>query len=613
MPADTISNQINRISNNIELAYSALYDKGATMPVTNNSALLADTINTISTGGGGYQEVARYMIDANGSAVAQAGNIDGRFKGIVYIDSNAMRNALNGTGLSGEANFCNLTNAGNYALFSCFENCTNITGVNFSSITSVVGNNTYAYAFRNCSNITGVVDFSNLRTISGINSMNGMFQNCPNITGVNFCNLTDISGGAPMIFYMSGNSNNPMTLDFSSLVNAGMYRAFAYSHVGDVNFPVLTNLSISNAFEYADVNSASFPSLVDVREMRFCFQNSTIKSVYMDNVINAGTSMSNSATDMGLCNTFANCNYLTDVHMNSLTRVKGTSTTGMAPLSGTFQQCTNLTNLYLPNLNEFGFTNSAYLMCWRATNLTTITIGGGDEVMAEEGSLNFNGAYGNYSGFKCLMSAFSSTGITSANLNLENADTAIGSQAFYLALSSCPNMTYVMLNVRETSSQSFLQSFQNCQLLSNVDLSISSTDTRANIRSNTFVNMVSGCSNLAYSSIQLVGEDDLTPVLQDNAFAYAYANSGLSDMQIEVYGKAIGVGSPFTRFINGCNNAVISLVSFDTTVSGDIFANMLAGTDGCTITFNSAEQSTIEGWASYTANFGGTNVTVSFE
>lgn len=55
----SIASEITRISGNIADAYTALENKGATMPSTQNSDNLADTINTITTGGGGGQTVMR--------------------------------------------------------------------------------------------------------------------------------------------------------------------------------------------------------------------------------------------------------------------------------------------------------------------------------------------------------------------------------------------------------------------------------------------------------------------------------------------------------------------------------------------------------------------------
>ena len=53
----SIASEITRISGNIADAYTSLNAKGATMPATQNSANLADTIDTITTGGGSTQEI----------------------------------------------------------------------------------------------------------------------------------------------------------------------------------------------------------------------------------------------------------------------------------------------------------------------------------------------------------------------------------------------------------------------------------------------------------------------------------------------------------------------------------------------------------------------------
>lgn len=588
--ADTnIAYQIARIQGNINNAYSACLDKGATMPATNNSALLADTINTISTGGGGYQEVARYMIDANGAAIAQAGDIDGRFKGITSIANNAMRNAFNGTGLSGDANFCNCLTIGNWGLGDAFVNCPNITKVNFCNLSSI-----------------------------GRNSIRSSFYDDQNLEEVNFSSVITINGDNAMVsaFYNAGrNTVNGISLNFDSLQTTvqGMDSAFKSAKLAkEVNFPSLTNASgMTNAFQYTSgIETLNMSTLIEAEDMWGCFMSSyNLTNVYMNNVVNVG----GAGTGTGLFSAFANCPNLTTVNLESLVRVRYGSASGISGLVSTFSNCPSLTTLYLPNLINVGVRNGAYSMCLNSSNLTTITIGGGEEAQEEEGYLNFNGEEGNYAGQRCFYLAFAQTGISSAVFNLENADTEIGPSAFNMACSSCPNLTYVTLNVRETSSSAFQQTFQNCQGLSTIDLSITSTGTTANIASNTFVNMVNGCSNLSYSSIQFVGVDDEIPVLQDNALAYAFANSGLSDMQIEVFGTANSTGAPFTRMVNGCNNVLLSFYSFDATTSGDIFANVLAGTNGSTITFSLADQEVVETFASYNANFGGTNVTVSFE
>lgn len=66
----SIRSEITRINNNIAAAYSAAESKGATMPATENSANLADTIGSIPLGGVPVDEDSltpiEFGCDANG-------------------------------------------------------------------------------------------------------------------------------------------------------------------------------------------------------------------------------------------------------------------------------------------------------------------------------------------------------------------------------------------------------------------------------------------------------------------------------------------------------------------------------------------------------------------
>lgn len=67
----SIASEITRIQNNIADAYTAASGKGATMPATQNSANLASTIGTISTGGSSGEFLVR-VIDYDGSTIKEA-------------------------------------------------------------------------------------------------------------------------------------------------------------------------------------------------------------------------------------------------------------------------------------------------------------------------------------------------------------------------------------------------------------------------------------------------------------------------------------------------------------------------------------------------------------
>ena len=81
----SITSEIRRIQGNISDAYNSCAVKGATMPVVQNSAYLADTINSITGGGGGDTDgyvlgVGKYYIDNGVAKSPQAGDVSNAFK-----------------------------------------------------------------------------------------------------------------------------------------------------------------------------------------------------------------------------------------------------------------------------------------------------------------------------------------------------------------------------------------------------------------------------------------------------------------------------------------------------------------------------------------------------
>ena len=59
----TIASEITRINNNIAAAYTAANNKGASLPNTQNSANLAECINSISAGSGGNNSAAYIVLN----------------------------------------------------------------------------------------------------------------------------------------------------------------------------------------------------------------------------------------------------------------------------------------------------------------------------------------------------------------------------------------------------------------------------------------------------------------------------------------------------------------------------------------------------------------------
>ena len=283
----TIASEITRIKNNIASAYTACDNMGATMPVTQNSANLANCIDTIiaetptealtitpttsqqtftATGNiDGYTPVTLNAVTASVDSDITAGNIK---KGISilgvtgnYIGNTPVKYGAAVDSLLGDVNnngvlqiptwdtnltFTGVEDIASYALYYKFYNYTNIENVSFPSLTTVSGSSAMNYAFRGCTGITSV-DLSALTTVSGSNAMNYAFQGCTGITSVNLSSLTTLSGNNAM------NSAFQGTLGTTSLLTS-------------ISFPSLSVLTGTQALVYCfryrnGLQTVSFPAL----------------------------------------------------------------------------------------------------------------------------------------------------------------------------------------------------------------------------------------------------------------------------------------------------------------------------------------------------------------
>lgn len=308
----SITSEIQRIQGNISDAYNACATKNATMPVVQNSAYLADTINSITGGGGavlieknitangvynasddgadGYSSVnvsvasssifTRYTVNATGYAAPINSSGTDFFKNITEVSwfsgwvnpigtfTEAFKNCY---GLRGEANFCNLWQyfgLDRGVFRNAFENCYNLSGeVNFCRVHNV-SNDCFASAFKNCNHITGV-NFANLKTIDGSNgAFVNAFSNCTSLRNV-------VLGGP---FYTIGpgyTSSGKFANAFSNcvnLTNVSITMSYIYS---DYSFYQTFNNCGMNTFnfgiQYIEANYA----------LQYCFRNcSNLRSLY---------------------------------------------------------------------------------------------------------------------------------------------------------------------------------------------------------------------------------------------------------------------------------------------------------------------------------------------
>lgn len=218
----SIASEITRINNNIASAYSQCQSKGATMPATQNSDNLANTISTISGGGG-----------------ADLDNYFNRTIDFVSTSSSVWSNKLIkkvptltiASGITSlEYAFYNLGQSCETIVFEGLD-CSGITSLNhmlacassgarpvktfdLTNITNTTSVNDVSYLFANDYYLDTII---NLFPVSGTVNIRGIFDSCPSIKYVNLSNwhITNIpSSGARSAFY---NAYKITTLDISGM------------------------------------------------------------------------------------------------------------------------------------------------------------------------------------------------------------------------------------------------------------------------------------------------------------------------------------------------------------------------------------------------------------
>lgn len=370
----TISSEIQRIKNNIAGAYTACEEKGAALPAQQNSDNLPSCISaipsstptidsltvtpmttsqTITAGSGvdGYSPINVEAVTSSIDSNIVAGNIKknvtilgvtGSYEGsggigipravdsqgnygvptssfTFSLPSNAIRikeaalyAALEGSGVT-SVDLHSVQNIENLGLRGAFGNCSKLSSVDLSSLTTlsgsqamyatfrkcglrqislpmldtVSGSQAMSFTFSDCDYLTSV-DLSSLVTISGSQGLTSAFSNCTKLTSVDLSNLTTLSGIQAMDSIFWG-CTSLISLSFDSLTTVTGASALGYlceqcTNLTSVSFPELTALQANNVFRYAfdqctSLTSVSFPKLVNLRSYNgifsYAFQDCT--------------------------------------------------------------------------------------------------------------------------------------------------------------------------------------------------------------------------------------------------------------------------------------------------------------------------------------------------
>jgi len=304
----TIASEIQRIKTNIASAYTACDSKGATMPATQNSANLATTINSISGGSG-----VGITREISSSGVFQMPTQDFTFSlpsNATDIGTNAMYYTFyNCTGLTSVDLSSLTTVSGSYAMYNAFYNCTELTSVDLSSLTTVNGSNAMNVAFYNCTGLTSV-DLSSLTTVSGTYAMYSAFYNCTGLTSVDLSSLTTVSGTNAMynaFRFCTGLTSvlftNLETIGENS--SSANYAQFTYCFYGCTNLTSITFPKLEKIYCTGGMSS-NYGTFAN---------NNTVKKMYFPKLDTITYGSGASTTNQNACkNVFYNCSALTELH-----------------------------------------------------------------------------------------------------------------------------------------------------------------------------------------------------------------------------------------------------------------------------------------------------------
>ena len=392
----SIATAITNLQGKIANAYTAIQEKGGTLPQVQNAANLSATIADIPSGGAGSKwgmtldEIC--YVDENGYG-SILGGISGdlNFPGVRGMGY-SQYNSLNGfTRMFARPNirsasFPDLVSIGGF-FESAFYRSTDLTAVSFP-VLSAVGGSGMQGSFSNCSSLSSVT-FPELQRVGETgayttddDSMREAFSNCKNLTAASFPNLDYIYGYRNEMRGIFNGCSNLVSVSFPKLRLVGgsgtLASAFIKTPISSLDFPELSGIGFpSGSFELAlfkdmctgcsNLVSASFPKL------KYLSYKSGYSSTF-ENTFSSCTSLTavsfpvlSSMTQYCFKKTFTNCTSLSDFSFPAVTDILAASA-----MVSTFYNCTSLTSVSFPMLTACvanGLLSNVFTGC---TNLTEI-------------------------------------------------------------------------------------------------------------------------------------------------------------------------------------------------------------------------------------------------
>lgn len=286
--ASAISNAQTKVAN----AYTAISNKGGTLPATQNLSNMPNAINSITTVNNttltitptissqshtpsspytGYGSVSVNAVTASIDNNITAGNIKdgvtilgvtGTYEGNFGIP----REIVGGTLSNTSASFTmpnTVTTIGNNGLIYAFYNNSTLSSIDFGNV-QTINTSGLANVCMSCTNLRTISGLGELKTI-GTNGLQNAFRGCTNLTTMpDLSKVTTIdSNGMQYAFYNTTSLTGTATIGVTSLTGSGaMGNTFYSTKLSNVVFPNLEIINGSSIFTYTFWSSTVYKNMV---------------------------------------------------------------------------------------------------------------------------------------------------------------------------------------------------------------------------------------------------------------------------------------------------------------------------------------------------------------
>lgn len=239
----SIATELQDLNDNILDAYTAIGNKGGTVPAQKNTANLDTAIGSIPAAPEAYIPLAVNAISNTLEKPTTSFTWSAPSSASIIGDY-ALRFAFSRSGIT-SVDLSNVTTINMYGLQYAFQSCTSLTSVDLSNVTTInkLG---LQYAFNDCTSLTSV-DLSNVTTVD-IYGLNYAFYGCTSLTSVDLSNLVTVNANTLDSAFQGCTGLTTMSFDdLSSIGPSGFQYAFRNcTNLTSLSFPALTTSSFGS-------------------------------------------------------------------------------------------------------------------------------------------------------------------------------------------------------------------------------------------------------------------------------------------------------------------------------------------------------------------------------